>query len=237
MADAAEVAGLRTWALTDHVTAEDTWIVEYAAMVRSVERDGVTVRCGVETTVLDQRGHLDMPGRLPFLDHAVVTVVDLPGRGGPVDPAVVRERLRTGALDTAGVVDAVVTATVNAVRNTPARPVVGRLFSLLPLLGLADADTVVGDDHLQALAAACRATGGAVEVNERWRAPTAGIATRLAAAGVHLVAGSDATDPGGVGAYRYVAGLTGAETTDLADLLGLDSLDIALDPMADVVAS
>ncbi len=223
MADAARDAGLRTWALTDHVTAEDTWIVEYAAMVRSFERDGVTIRCGVETTVLDQRGHLDMPGRLPFLDHALVTVVDLPGRTAPLEAADVRDRLRTGALDPAAVVDSVVTATVNAVRNCPARPVVGRLFSVLPLLGLDD--SAVGDDHLYALAAACRATGGAVEVNERWRAPSARIAPWLAGAGVRLVAGSDATTPDAVGGGRYVERLTGTETTDLGDLVDLDTAD------------
>ncbi|MFH5938899.1 hypothetical protein, partial [Clostridium perfringens] len=126
--------------------------------VRSFERDGVTVRCGVETTVLNLRGRLDMPGRLPFLDHVLVTVVDLPGRTEPLSTADVHERLRTGKLDAAAVVDAVTVATVDAVRSTPARPVVGRVFSLLPLFGLDD--SAVGDDHLHALAAACRATGG-----------------------------------------------------------------------------
>ena len=207
MVDAAQAAGLHTVVITDQVSAATEWLPDYVEMVRSFARPEITVRCGVETALLDRDGRLDLPADVTGVDHVVVTAVVVPGPHGPVEVADARAALERGDVTGAQIVDDLVTAMIAAVGTSPAHPVLGRPFSLLPQLGLDD--DVVTDDHLLALAEACLAVGAVVEVDETWRAPSARIALGLSDAGVTLVAGSDATAPRGVGAWRYLAALTG----------------------------
>jgi putative hydrolase len=57
---------------------------------------------------------------------------------------------------------------------------------------------------LAELAAACRKAGTVVEVSERHRTPSPEVAAVFAAAGVRLVAASDARQAREVGRWRYV---------------------------------
>ena len=52
---------------------------------------------------------------------------------------------------------------------------------------------------------ACRVTGTVVEVSESWRTPSVRLAGLFVAAGVPLVAASDARDVAQLGQWRYVA--------------------------------
>ena len=81
--------------------------------------------------------------------------------------------------------------------------VVGHLFSALPMAGIDI--RVVTDEMLATLAAAVRASGAVIEVNERWRTPGIDHIKRLCSLGVELVPSSDAHSADTVATWDYVA--------------------------------
>jgi putative hydrolase len=96
-----------------------------------------------------------------------------------------------------------------AIDRSPAPAVLAHPFSNLPKIGITEAD--VPDDALRALAAACRASGTAIEVNEKWGCPGAPIVATLLDERVTIVAGSDAHHADAVGRWdRVRATLTSA---------------------------
>lgn len=202
MAGAAQVAGLRVWGLADHVRADTLWLPEYVTRVRGLSRPELVIRCGVEAKILDSAGRLDLPPRLPRLDYILVADHQFPGVDGPVHPAEAGRRIAAGSISRGTAVDTLVAATCSALARAPYRPVIAHLFSLLPKVGLSEND--VSDEHRAALAAACRAAGAAVEVNEKWRCPSARTLSYLAAAGVEVVAGSDAHRCADIGSWDYL---------------------------------
>jgi putative hydrolase len=202
MADAALAAGLHTWGLSDHVRSDSGWLFEYAKTVRALRRPGLVIRCGVEAKILDSHGRLDLPADLPPLDHVLVADHQFPGPEGPVPPEEVRRRLRNAETTPEAVVTALVTATAAALAQSVLPPVVVHLFSLLPKLGLSEDD--VHDDHRAELASACHGAAAAVEINEKWRCPSARTVDYLTDAGVALVAGSDAHRAADVGRWSYL---------------------------------
>lgn len=201
MADAAVGAGLRVWGLSDHVRASTTWLPDYVAATHSLRRDGVDIRCGVEAKLLDTTGALDLPAALPRLDYVLIADHQFPGWDGPVHPSSVRAAIEDGSMRADDVVAELIAATVGGLGRSPFRPIVAHLFSLLPKLGLSEAD--VTEQHLAALATACRDSGGSVEINEKWRCPSARTIAYLVAAGVPITAGSDAHRAEDVGARDY----------------------------------
>ncbi len=202
MAAAGAVAGLHTIGLSDHVRESTAWLPEYVAEVRSLRVDGLQIRCGVEVKMLDSSGRLDLPANLPKLDYLLVADHQFPGSDGPVHPADVLEAVTSGRLRPEDAVAQVVTATCGALRSSPVPAIVAHLFSLLPKCGLDEA--AVTDELLDALASAARGTDSAVEVNEKWRCPSARVLTGLAARGVRLTAGSDAHRAADVGRWAYL---------------------------------
>ena len=142
-----------------------------------------------------------------------------PGQDGPAHPAAMRAALESGSVTAADVVSDLVVATVCGIRRSPFLPVLAHLFSLLPKMGLSEAD--VSLEHLNALASACLHAGGAVEVNEKWRCPSAHAIGYLTRAGVTITAGSDAHRTAEVGAHAYfdevVAELGSAEQRRIAE--------------------
>ena len=202
MADAARTAGLRVWGLADHVRADTTWLPEYATRIRGLSRPDMVIRCGVEAKILDPLGRLDLTRRLPRLDYILIADHQFPSAGGPVPPAETSRRLAAGSMSREAAVDTLVTATCSALTQAPCRPVIAHLFSLLPKMGLSEND--VSDEHRAALAAACLSAGAAVEVNEKWRCPSARTLSYLSAAGVEVLAGSDAHRCADVGTWDYL---------------------------------
>jgi putative hydrolase len=202
MADAALARGLRGWGLSDHVRGDTTWLPEYIAQVRALRRDGLRIRCGVEATMLDTAGRLDAPAGLDALDYVLIADHQFPGRDGPLSPRAVNEDVGSGRCSASAALDQLVSATTAALANSPTRPVLAHLFSILPRIGLTE-EAVTGE-HLRSLAAACLAVGAAVEVNEKWRCPSLRVLRSLELAGVRIVAGSDAYASADVGNWRYV---------------------------------
>jgi putative hydrolase len=202
MADAAVLAGLHTWGLSDHVRADSDWVPGYVTRVRGLRREGLDIRCGVEAKISDDTGRLDLPARLPALDHVLVADHQFPSAHGPVPPREMARRLGAGETTSEAVLDTLVRATCAAVAQAPAPAVVVHLFSLLPKMGLSE--DAVRDEHLTALADACRRSDAAVEINEKWRCPSGTTLARLAQLGVRLVAGSDAHRTADVGSWNYL---------------------------------
>ena len=202
MADAALSAQLTTWGLSDHVRADSTWVGDYERLVRALRRDELNIRCGVEVKILDRSGRLDLPANLPALDYVLVADHQFPGVDGPVSPREMTRRLVAGEITSTAVVDQLVSATCAAVAAAPFPAVLVHLFSLLPKMGLSEDE--VGDEHRSALADACRTHDAAVEINEKWRCPSARTLDYLAAAGVVVVAGSDAHRCADIGAWSYL---------------------------------
>lgn len=203
MIEAAERAGLRQIALTDHVRASTTWVPDYVREV-SRERRGrsVEVICGVEAKILDTRGALDVPADLRGIAQVVVADHQFPTRRGPVSPQEVALLVTSGRVRAEDAVADLLDATARAVFRHE-RVVVGHLFSVLPKAGLGL--HLVTLEMLETLAAACRDAGAAVEVNEKWRTPSQDVVRVLCSLGVEIVASSDAHAPAAVGVWSHVA--------------------------------
>lgn len=208
--EAAARAGLTTVRMVDHVRVSTTYVPSFLAVIRGLPRvEGLTVLTGVEAKILDATGAVDAPpdvlaslGTADGPDRVLLADHQLPGPDGPWSPRTVRERVDAG-LGAADVLDLLVTATVRAMHRV-GRAQLAHPFSLLPKIGLTEDD--VSDEHLDAIAAAALATGTPVEVNEKWRCPGPRVTARWAAAGVELVASTDAHHAADVGAYRWLVG-------------------------------
>lgn len=205
MASAAAESGLRIWGLSDHVRADSTWVPEYVETVRRLNAGDVVVKCGVEAKMLDQQGRLDLPAGLRGLDYVLVADHQFPGDSAPMHPRAVGELIETGVLSAAEAIEQLVAATAEAARNSPFPVIVAHLFSLLPKCGLSEQE--VSDDVIDRLAAQLVAADARVEVNEKWRCPSARVLRLLAAAGVQLTAGSDAHRHQDIGARSYLDSL------------------------------
>ena len=207
---AARERGLRTLCLVDHVRRDTAWVPEFAAAVDQYRGlDGMTVLAGVEAKILDTSGRLDLP---PGLDDAgaidLVLIADhqFPGEDGPVHPVTAAGLVKIGAMSPEEAAERLCTATASALRDR--RPaLVAHLFSVLPKMGLSEAD--VPTRLLAQLARAVARAGAMVEVNEKWGCPSGRSLSVLAAAGVRLVASSDSHHCASVGAYSSVRRVAG----------------------------
>ena len=207
MADAAVAAGLGVWGLSDHVRASTGWLTDYVAATQRLRREGLQIRCGVEAKLLDTSGALDLPSSLPNLDYVLVADHQFPSRNGPLHPGVVRTALASGELTAADALADLVGATCAGVARSPYPAIVAHPFSLLPKIGLSEQDLTA--DLLRALASACLAADAAVEVNEKWRCPSASVTSILREYGVRLVTGSDAHHADEVGRHAYADWIAG----------------------------
>ena len=218
---AAAARGLRSVRLVDHVR-ESTRGVEdrVAAYAAARVPDGLVVLTGIEAKILDVTGRIDAPhdalvavGGRGGVDRVLLADHQVPGPDGPWSPRATRERLDAG-LPPGDVVTMLVTATVAALRTGPPAQL-AHLFSVLPKIGLSEDD--VTDEHLAELAAAVRAADAVVEVNEKWRCPGPRVVDHLRAAGVALVASTDAHAAADVGVYRWLADDEATGTTGGTD--------------------
>jgi putative hydrolase len=205
---AAERAGLRRLAFADRACGTTAWLPAYQSAIRRARsRTDVELSIGVEVEAVRVDGWLDMPADLTGLEAFSVAVSRLPVPDGTADARQVRADLAAGVLrpdEVAGRVVATSAAGVErASRYAPSR--LARPLHLLTQVGI-DPDEL-DEDLLAVLAAACRATGTAVEVSEAWRAPTARLAYRLVAAGVQLVPASDANSVTQLGQWEYLRSL------------------------------
>jgi len=202
---AADRAGLTAVTFADQVGPDTGWLPAYADAVRRARRrTELTLRIAAEVEVVGPDGWLAWPADLGQLEAVSVAVSRLPHPDGPLSPRQVRGLLSTGELTADQVVDIVATATVQGIERASryAPTQLARPLSLLSHVGLDDAASTAG--ILDALTAACRTTGTAVEISEAWRSPSPAVVARLREAGVPLVAASDARYAAEVGQWQYL---------------------------------
>ena len=205
---AATAAGLTGIVMADHVRASTDWLPDFVAAIDAVRAGAsMAVRIGVETKMLDTAGSLDLPARLDGVEVVLIADHQVPTLRGPVDPATMREALSSGRVEAAVVVRDLLDSMKAAVTRVDRPAVLVHPFSILPKIGLTEAD--IPDGSLRSLAERCRETGTGVEVNEKWACPGAAAARVVLAAGVDLVVGSDAHASEAIGRYRYVSDLLG----------------------------
>jgi putative hydrolase len=202
---AADRAGLTALTFADQVGPDTTWLPAYAdAIGRARRRTEMTLRVAAEIEVVRQDGWLAWPADLGQLEAVSVAVSRLPLATGPLGPRAVRSLMTAGDLTGAQVAEIVVNATIKGIERASryAPTQLARPLSLLSQVGI-DEDEVTAD-VIAALAAACRATGTAVEISEVWRSPAPRMVERLRAADVSLLAASDARYAGEVGQWQYL---------------------------------
>jgi putative hydrolase len=195
--------GLRRLVLVDHVRADTAWIAEFVEAAAAARRGagGLEVACGVEATLLDTSGALDMPRRLPSGVRIFAADHQVPTPGGPGHPREIRAALEQERLGPAQVVGWIMQSTIGAVARHPGL-VVAHLFSILPKIGLSEAD--VADAELAVLAATAARQGAIVEISERWRCPGPRALAAMRSAGVRVVASTDSHRRDAIGRYAYV---------------------------------
>jgi putative hydrolase len=216
----AQERGLRTLCLADHVRHDTAWLPEFLGAVSAYRLiPGLRVLSGVEAKILDATGQLDLPPSLGEVEGGSQEAPDLvliadhqfPGEHGPLAPARLRTAIERRELSAQDAIEQLVRATVRAaaqVQKSGIRPLVAHLFSLLPKSGLTEDQ--VPPPLLRELATGLAASRAMVEVNEKWRCPSARTIGVLRAARVPIVAGSDSHHCRDVGVYRSVRLTLGA---------------------------
>ncbi len=197
--------GLRVLCLADHVRQGSPWVPEFVAAVCGLRPvPGIEVLAGVEAKILNVAGELDLPPSLRGVDRVLIADHQYPGDHGPVPPQDMRDALERRDCSVSEVIGGLIEATLAALERV-ALPQLAHLFSLLPKMGLDEAD--VPDPALDHLVQGCQRAGARVEVNEKWACPSPRTIRALAAAGVPLVASTDSHDCATVGRYDRVRGI------------------------------
>ena len=203
---AARERGLRRLCLVDHVRRDTGWVPDFAAAVQPLrETAGIDILAGVEAKILDRTGRLDLPegtSAADGIDLVLIADHQFPAEHGPVQPEQVRAGLASGELAAAEMIDCLAEATAGALGRLE-RPVLAHLFSVLPKIGLDEAD--VPYRVLAMLAGRASSTGAMIEVNEKWSCPSARVLRAFASAGVPIVASTDSHDCKDIGVYDCVA--------------------------------
>ena len=137
---AARDRGLRVVCLADHVRQGSPWVPDFVAAVREVRPvPGLEVLAGVEAKILNRAGELDLPASLRGVDRVLIADHQYPGDHGPIPPQDMRDALERRQCSAADVLDGLIAATLGALQRT-ALPQLAHLFSLLPKMGLDEAD-------------------------------------------------------------------------------------------------
>lgn len=174
--------GLCTLCLAEHVRRDTAWLPEFlGAMSADRQVPGLRVLAG------SRRRSWTPPA------------------GSACRPAWATSTAIPMGLSVQDAIERLVRATLRAavqVQESGLRPLVAHLFSLLPKSGLAE--DRVPPSLLGELAAGLAASQAMVEVNEKWRCPSARTIGALLAAGVPIVAGSDSHHCRDIGRYSSV---------------------------------
>ena len=201
----AERAGLRYLGCVDHVRVDTTYVPDYVAAVRRLQSaTTLTLSVGVEAKILDTFGRLDLPvDGLPAIDRVYAADHQFPWRDGPHSPRTVQAWIDAGEATAARCIEALVEATIAAMRGYRRHPLVlAHLFSILPKVNLSEEQVPAW--LLGRLAAVAADTGTIVEISERWRCPSPRTIRALRAAGVTLVCSTDSHAAATIGRYQYV---------------------------------
>jgi len=198
---AAQLGGLTRVTFVDHVRASTDWVGDFVGEVRRVAAESdIGVACGLEAKLLDVSGTLDLPEGSEQADYVYIADHQVPLADGPAQPRRVREQIAAGELEASRVITAIVQATINAIpraRNI----VIAHLFSVLPKLGIEEREVPI--EAIERLARVAAGAGARVEIDERWRCPSARTLRPFVHAGVAIILSSDSHTPSAIGRYDY----------------------------------
>jgi putative hydrolase len=193
--------GLTRMCCVDHVRRDTPWVSDFAAAVRQAAAGlPLEVRIGIEAKILDRAGRLDLPRDRRGIDYIYIADHQVPLADGPHAPTEIRAALADERLLASDVVEAIVDATVAALVSHP-RSVIAHLFSVLPKLGLSEAD--VPADQLARLVWAARRSNALVEIDERWKCPSLRTARAFRDAGVPIIFSTDSHRAADIGRYVF----------------------------------
>jgi putative hydrolase len=198
---AAEALGLQRLTCVDHVRADTAWAPAFVAAVREADqRTEIELRCGLEAKLLDTEGNLDIPPDLGGADYIYAADHQVPLASGPTHPREVKAAIESGETRALDVLEAIITATANAV-DRHENVVIAHLFSVLPKIGLAEAE--VPADLVARLAAVADRNGARIEIDERWSCPGAVTLAPFLEREVPILLSTDSHRPEAIGRYDY----------------------------------
>jgi putative hydrolase len=202
---AAERIGLAALSCVDHVRRDTDWAPAFAEEVRAVSSGTeIEVHSGLEAKILDTSGELDLPADTGDVDRIYAADHRVPLEDGPADPAAVKLAIESGEMEAAEVIDSIVRATAAAASRYP-NLVIAHLFSVLPKIGVDESS--VPEESLARLAAAAAEAGALIEIDERWRCPSARTLGAFHRAGVPILLSTDSHSPETIGRYDYCLGV------------------------------
>ena len=205
---AAEAAGLAELTFADRVGSDTGWLTSYLATIqRAQQRTEVALKPGVEVEAIGVDGWLAFPADLGQLEVISLAIVRLPTPAGLLGADTVRASIDAGTLTASEVVERLVAVLCLAMERVGryAPTTLARPMEFLTLAGIPE--STVDDAAIGAILDACRTTGTAVEFSERHRLPTRRFARAVAAAGVRMLAASDAYTARDVGRWQYLEDL------------------------------
>lgn len=200
---AAERIGLTELCCVDHVRRDSAWLPEYTAAVAALATaTPLTLHCGIEAKLLDTDGTLDMPDDRPGgVDWIYAADHQVPMADGVHHPDEVREGIARGRYRAEEVVAGLLRATERCLPRHPGRIVIAHLFSILPKIGVREQD--VPRELIESLARTTYDTGNRIEVNERYRTPSAATLAPFVARGVPLLMSTDSHRADAIGRYDH----------------------------------
>ena len=207
---AAEAAGLQELTFADRVGPDTGWLPSYLATIqRAQQRTDLVLKRGVEVEAIGVDGWLAFPSDLSGLEVISVGLSRLPMASGLLGPEAIRNLLDRGAMHPDEVVERLVDVTCLAMERVSryAPTTLARPLEFLAQAGIPE--STVDDGAIAAIVAACKTNGSAVELSERHRMPTRRLAKAFGAAGVRLVASSDAYSARDVGRWQYLGEVSG----------------------------
>lgn len=199
----AESIGLVELTCVDHVRHDTAWLPEYtAAVARLGTETPLALHCGIEAKLLDTTGLLDLPeSRLEGVDWIYAADHQVPMEDGVHHPDEVREGIERGRYAAPDVIAAIMLATESCLARHPGRIVIAHIFSVLPKIGVREAD--VPRELIESLAHETYATGNRIEVNERYRTPSAETLRPFVRRGVPLLMSTDSHRRETIGRYDH----------------------------------
>ncbi len=204
---AARSMGLRCLGFADHVRADTTWLPAYVRHLQWLRLDTqLDLVIGVETKVLDPQGTLDLPDDLSGIERILVADHRLPLGDELLGPRQVKDAIKEGRVDEAGVIDAMFTAYEGCL--TRYRSIhLAHPLSFLGRVGIEE--SAIPRERLRSMARLAAESDASIEVSERWRCPTVETVEIFREAGVRVRCSSDAHAAEAVGRYDYVQWLSG----------------------------
>ena len=203
---AAEVIGLNTLGLADHVRSDSMWLPQKREQLLTLGNSAdIEILFGIEAKILNRAGDIDAPKKIVGVDYILIADHRFPSENGPLEPSIVRQMIHEGEMTATAAISCIIDAMINslsAVARLPYPPILAHPFSLLPKLGLSE--RMISTEQLERLGEVLISKGALLEINEKWNCPSSHVALYMSSNGVALVAGSDAHVAAEVGVYSQV---------------------------------